>query len=175
MNAIANCPVTIGDMNLAEEIFGKDIPTLKGKMMRRKPTPVVHSLIEIPPELIEAQHAIDLCFDTIYVNGLAFLMTISKRIMYCTVVWIKERTPENYRSALNKVFIIYQRAGFKVARVHCDNEFIPAVKLLQEDHPGLEYNEVSVQEHVSEVERNNRTIKEQICVAFHNTPFHSLP
>ena len=31
MNAIANCPITVEDINIAEKIFGPDISTLKGK------------------------------------------------------------------------------------------------------------------------------------------------
>jgi hypothetical protein len=41
MNSIANCPVTIADVNMAEKIFGKDIASIKGKATRSKPVPVV--------------------------------------------------------------------------------------------------------------------------------------
>jgi hypothetical protein len=31
-----NCPITIEDINIAEEIYGKDVPSLKGKITRSK-------------------------------------------------------------------------------------------------------------------------------------------
>ena len=36
MNHIKNCPVSIEDIGLAERIFGKDVPVLKGKTVRPK-------------------------------------------------------------------------------------------------------------------------------------------
>lgn len=36
-NIMKNFPVTVKDMNLAEEIFGRDVATLKGKTTRKKP------------------------------------------------------------------------------------------------------------------------------------------
>ena len=41
MNLVKNCPITTDDVRLAEKIFGPDIGTIKGKMVRRKPLPVV--------------------------------------------------------------------------------------------------------------------------------------
>jgi hypothetical protein len=68
MNAIQNCPVTVEDINISEKIFGPDISSLKGKLVRGKPKPVRQDLIEIPKELIRKHHNIELCMDTIYVN-----------------------------------------------------------------------------------------------------------
>ena len=39
-NFVKNCPVTINDINIAENVYGPDIATLKGKSTRRRP-PVV--------------------------------------------------------------------------------------------------------------------------------------
>ena len=121
---------------------------------------MVRNIIEIPTELIEAQHAVDLCFDTMYVNGLAFLTTISKHIHYCTAQYMPARTAEDYRSALNKIFMIYQCGRFQITRVHYDCKFKPAINLLKHDHAGLQQNEYSAQEHVADAEQNNWTIKE---------------
>ena len=67
MNAIQNCPVTVKDVKIAERIFGQDMLSLKGKSTRRKPKPVRKDLVEIPAEITEKHHDIELCMDTIEV------------------------------------------------------------------------------------------------------------
>jgi hypothetical protein len=64
MNSIQNCPVTVEDINLAEAIYGLDVPSLdvpslKGKLTRGFPSPVVQDYIEIPPELLFLQQQIE--------------------------------------------------------------------------------------------------------------------
>jgi hypothetical protein len=106
MNAIKNLPVTIDDINMAEKMFGPDIGALKGKTMQAKPAPVVSDYIEIPTALIETYQEVTLCMDTIKINGLYFLTTILRNIMYCTVEWVENQTPKSYRSVLNIVLRI---------------------------------------------------------------------
>ena len=73
MNGIKNCPVTVADITLTKKIFGKDIATLKGKLKRTTPLPDIDNTIAIPKELIKQQKNVNLCFNLMYVNGLAFL------------------------------------------------------------------------------------------------------
>ena len=69
MNTIQNCPVTIEDVKIAEHIFGPDMLSLKGKSTRRKPKPVRKDLdlVEIPAEITEKHHDIELCMDTMFI------------------------------------------------------------------------------------------------------------
>ena len=47
-NMIKNCPVTIEDVNIAEQIWGPDISYLKGKTTRTKPKAVIGILLPSP-------------------------------------------------------------------------------------------------------------------------------
>jgi len=82
MNLIKNCPVTVEDIDKSEKIFGPDISSMKGKVTRKKPTPVVEDTIKLPHELRLAQMNITLCVDVIHVNSLTFLTTISRNLYY---------------------------------------------------------------------------------------------
>jgi hypothetical protein len=91
MNIIKNCPVTTEDFNIAEKIFGKDISSLKGKSTRQKPKPVREDLLEIPKELIEKHHNIQLCMDTMYVNQCGMLTAIDGTINFQSLVPMNTR------------------------------------------------------------------------------------
>ena len=47
-NQIANCPVTVEDIETAQAIWGKDIDALKGKTTRSKPNPVAGNAMKVP-------------------------------------------------------------------------------------------------------------------------------
>jgi hypothetical protein len=92
MNLIATNLMTTEDIKIAEEIFGLDIGSLKGKTTKRKPVPVVNDYIEIPPELTVKQQDVTLCIDSMKVNGLSFLTTIFKNICYWTAQLIASKS-----------------------------------------------------------------------------------
>jgi hypothetical protein len=81
INTLKNNPVTTEDVDIAKKIFGPDISSLKGKTTCRKPVPVIEDYIEIPHELIATQHSVTLCLDSMKVNGIRFLTTISKNCL----------------------------------------------------------------------------------------------
>jgi hypothetical protein len=140
MNMIHNNPVTTSDIELAEKIFGQDIGSLKGKTVRRKPIAVVEDYIEIPKELVAAQHAVKLCIDLINVNGLIFVTIISKHLYYRTAQFTKSKTQEEYRRAIKDVLRIYKKGAFQVSHMYCDNEFRPLQEYLAKVKPDITFN-----------------------------------
>jgi hypothetical protein len=76
MNAIRNCPVTTEDVNIAKKIFGPNMLSLKGKLTRRKSTPVREDTVKIPEELIANNRKIELCIDIMYMNECGFMTMI---------------------------------------------------------------------------------------------------
>ena len=173
-NAIKNLPINVEDIKTAEMIFGTDIGILKGKTVRRKPLPVSSDYVEVPKELINNHQDVTLCVDIMNINGLSFLTTVSRKIMYRTTEFIPSQSVQHYRSALDTVFQIYNHAGFKITTIHCDNEFQPIMKEMEKIY-GIRMNYANPQEHVPEIERSIRVIKERFRVAFHRLPFKIIP
>ena len=48
---IMNCPTTTRYIDNDNTIFGRDVHTLKGKTVRKKPGTVVSDYVEIPEEI----------------------------------------------------------------------------------------------------------------------------
>jgi hypothetical protein len=115
-----------------------------------------------------------LCMHVMFVNGLAFLTTISRNIMYRTAEYVKSNTTKSFKEALSTVFKVYRSAGFKIAFINCDNEFRPLAGEVEEEFQ-VKFNFANPQEHVPEAERNNRVIKERFRSAYHRLPYKALP
>ena len=173
MNVIQNCPVTEKDVDIAEKVFGKDITTLKGKSVRTRPVPVVQDYIGIPPELKQQHREVDLCADIMFIQGLAFLTTISKRITYRTIEFIPHRSATALNTAFDTVFRIYNKAGFVISNLFVDPEF----KFLEDTMTDIDINMnyCSAQEHVPEIERSIRVIKERFRSMYHRLPYQCMP
>ena len=74
---------------------------------------------------------------------------------------------------LKKAFAEYQNRGFRIRVVHADNEFDTLEPELLE--LGVEYNGVAANEHVPEIERQIRVIKERIRCAWSQLPYKYKP
>jgi hypothetical protein len=73
------------------KIYGPDVASLKGKTVGQSPAPIVSDVIEIPREPIASQYNVDRCIDTMFVNSLTFLTTVSKAIKFRTCDYIPNR------------------------------------------------------------------------------------
>jgi len=172
MNLIRNCPVTVEDINNSEKIFGADIPSMKGKVTRKKPTPVVEDIIELPEELRMTQKHVTLCVDVMHVNSLTFLTTISRNLYYRSAQHIKTTSKAEFMKAFKTLFMMYHNAGFIIKNINADNAFKPLMEEMSKFN--VRMNFTSAQEHVPEAENNIRRIKERVRATYHQLPYKHL-
>jgi len=135
---------------------------------------VANDIIEVPRELITAQYAIHLCIDVMNVNGLVFLTTISKFIKYRTAQFLSSKQPTELLKALGEVIALYKKGGFQVTYLYCDNEFRPLLTLFEQQHSAIHINFANPNEHVPDIERSIRVIKERIRSTYHRLPFYRM-
>ena len=143
-------------------------------LTRRKPKPVKQDLIEIPKELIMQHHNIELCIDTMFINGCGMLTAIDRTIKYRSLVPMEGRKHMDYYRALDKILCLYNGAGFIVRTIQCDREYQAMMDQVKDDLE-VDMNYTSASEHVPEAERNNHTIKERIRAAFWCLPYNKIP
>jgi hypothetical protein len=86
---------------------------------------------------------------------------------------IKSRKHKELLAAIQSVQRIYALPGFKVTHGHVNGEFEPMRGDLQAT--GMALNVVSNDEHVPEIERYIRTVKERIRCVYNTVPFKRMP
>ena len=119
-----NCPITVEDAKRAFHIYGPDVATLRGKMIRRTPKAIVDYIpFELPPELLKEFRRINLATDIFFVQGRAHQHTICRRIKFRTVERLKNMTKSEILRSLNKVIRLYTARGFTIQQIMADNQF----------------------------------------------------
>jgi hypothetical protein len=109
-----------------------------------------------------------------FINGIGFFTSISCNIIFRTAERINNQGKDEYVRVMKNVLQIYKNGGFKVTRVHADNEFKSIAKEFSASY-NLTFNFTSASEHIPEAERNNRLIKERVSASFYQIPFTKLP
>ena len=63
--------------------------------------------VEIPRELKAKHEYVELCVDVIYIQGITFLVTVSKQLKFISVERLKSRARMEFAEKLDNVFRVY--------------------------------------------------------------------
>ncbi len=167
---ITNCPITVQDVENANTIFGPDLANLRGETIRTKPEHVRIEYVQIPRDFVELHKYVTLMADVMFVNGLPFLVTSLRGISLVTVEYLKSRTAKRLVHTLERVVRIYGAAGFIMQTALMDMEF----KKLKDKLPNVILNTTAAREHVGEIERKIRVVKERVRCTTSILPYNIL-
>ena len=98
-------------------------------------------------------------YDIMYVNKVAFLVTISRHIKFATIELLTNRQEATIGKCITNVMQLYGSRGFIVNMTHADGEFEVLRGRLADEGSAL--NVCSNDEHIPEAERFIRTVKER--------------
>ena len=130
-NTVKNNPVTLKDVRVGDENFDLQPSVIKGRNKRKTPERVVENYLEIPNEIVVRNQDLVLCVDYLHMNSCLFLTSIDKTIKFRTCVPIYDTTTKEYKRALQQIIKKYNVAGFRVSKLHADNEFKPLTEPLE--------------------------------------------
>ena len=168
----ADSHIEPSDISNARKIFGPSLPCRKGKWVRGKSTRVSSEYVSIPANLINANKYVTLVADVMFVSGLPFFITMSRKIRFITVQYVPRRTASELSNALKQTLSVYKRAGFICQLGLMDGEFD---KVKERMSNLLEINTTAKNEHVSEIERKIRHTKDTCRSIKAAMPFKVLP
>jgi hypothetical protein len=169
-NMIHNCPVTPKDITAANNIFCPNVASMKGKPVRSTQDPVLTEYVEIPKDMVALNRDVTLTAYVMFVDGLGFLVMASRNIKFTTNVYFPKRSKGNLSNSLKKVFEIYSKRGFKKTAL-MDRE----LEFFRDDIRGVILNTTATSEHVPEIERQIRVIKERARAIRSTLPFRKMP
>ena len=171
-NMVINCDVTTDDIARSEQLYGKAVPEIKGKLKRL--APISHANItRVPLPTPLKGRSLHLFIDVIYVNKIAFFVSKTKDVNFIIVTTLKSRSATQLINAVNDHIDKYESRGFEITDVHGDNEF---------NFPGFErairpslLHKYAKNEHVGFIENCNKVIKERSRAIVNGLPYKRYP
>jgi hypothetical protein len=174
-NMIKDCPLSVKDLRTATKVYGKSIAMLKGKTVRSAPPVVRQNVIEIPKEIWVLHKMVTLCIDIFFVNKIPFFITYSLVICFLSVTHLSGQKALVIFKALKAMCNYYLQRGFQVVFIKGDGEFKPLQAFMDTVYGTPQLNVTSANEHVPDVERKIRVVKERVRAIIYSIPFNALP
>jgi hypothetical protein len=106
-----------------------------------------------------------------FVNGLPFLVSISRKIKFTTVEYLIGRKQHHLFNSIRKSVNLYKQRGFTIETALMDREF----ECLRGNLPELNLNTTAASEHIPDVERQIRVLKERSRAIRSTLPFKAIP
>ena len=172
-NAIKNCTVTRRDIKMADDIFGVNPNEVKGKMVWRQPKHVREDILPVPPAILDKYPEIALSIDVYYINGCAFLRTISRHLLFRSTMAIRNAKSATLFKTIKTIMNEYKVRGFAVTQIHGDNQFTFLTDMLNGEE--VTFYPVAANSHEPFIERDNRTSKERCRCTMAGLPYSKLP
>jgi len=104
-------------------------------------------------------------------RSLIYIHTISRKVQFRTVAPVLDRTKDTLLRETKAAVALYQSRGFNIPDLHTDMEFGG----IRNNVLPTRLNVTAANDHVGEVERSIRTIKERTRTTIHGLPFKRLP
>jgi hypothetical protein len=108
-----------------------------------------------------------------HVNGIPFFVTISRKIKFGTIEALPNQNQSTLVNSVRSIARIYHRGGFRIRHALTDGAF----ECMKGDllGMGINLNTTSRDEHVGDIERYIRTVKERMRCSYNSVPFTQVP
>ena len=166
---LPNCPVTRRDVAIAEDVYGPNLGSIKGKTPSKTVKHVDGITDPVPPDILKRHGRASIAVDVMFINKEPFLVTYSRSLRFGTVTHLANRKAVLVGESLKEVTDLYEHRGFEIDNVFADYEF----EKIRPMFPSL--NTTGEDDHVPEIERYIRTIKDRVRSTYRMLPFQHVP
>ncbi len=144
---------------------------MRERTVRRPLEPVQTDYIQILWSILDWHQPVTLAVDVMFVNGVPFLVSVSRSLNFITVEVTPTRTAKALASKIEQISHLYAQGGLTVGTLLMDNEFKKVPLLI----PSLALNTTVAKEHVPEVKQRIHLIEEIWCSILNTLPFKQMP
>ena len=117
--------------------------------------------VKVPSAILKLHRYVTLAADLFFVNQIPFFLTYSQRICFTAVIHPTYILLKTIVKAYHDIHFFYLKRGFHITTLNVDGEFAP-FKVPIQSMPGRpRVNLTSASEHVTEIERRIRVVKER--------------
>jgi hypothetical protein len=113
--------------------------------------------------------------DIFFVNKIPFFLTLSHKICSTAANHLANRTVPHIFQTFKEIYQYYLQRGCRITVLHADGKFAPLKNLIESMPGGPTVNLASANEHVPEIERRIRVVKERCRSCRHDLPFKQIP
>jgi hypothetical protein len=127
----------------------------------------------VPLSILKHYSKVTVGMDVMHVNGVTYLINISKHIKFLQVICIRNKFDDMIIEAVKRMDNIYKRRGFKITSIYADRAFEHCLDALAKIEIDLTCCDKNA--HVHFIERCIRFTKERIRGVRSMLPFVKIP
>ena len=129
--------------------------------------------VTIPSDIMSEYRNVIIGADVMYINKLPFFVTMSRNLKFSTAELMLDQKQATMVDHVKRIQSIYHKRGFRVSTFLMDGQF----DVIRGDLADMNImlNTVPRGEHVPEIERHIRTIKERVRCVYATLPFTKIP
>ena len=91
--------------------------------MRRKQDSVITGYVEIPREILESRHELEVLTNIMFINKLPLLASISQRLKFTTKEYLSSKNEIAIVTSINKIVSYYRSHRLHVGTMFVELEF----------------------------------------------------
>jgi len=114
-----------------------------------------------------------LAIEIMFINKIPYAMTMLHNIHFGTAELVKDMKKNTLITSIEQVIQAYQRHSFKIQEILADGQFKHIQQIIEQK--GNMLNICAANEHVLEIERYIRTVKERVGSIATTLPFERYP
>ena len=118
-----NRPATISNIEIAEDIWGRYIEALNGKIVRIRSTHVKMDFVEFPKWLIKLHDKLFITVGMMFINRMPFLISVLRNIKFSTIQKMANIKKATLLGGIGTIIAQYRKGGFHIKILLLDQKF----------------------------------------------------